>query len=93
MTNIISGFLNWIIGAIIEFIPAPPGLDSVLSMFGDNVYTAWDFISQVNFIVPLDTILTIIGLDIGFRVYMFVAYIVKNVFSAGFRILSSIKIV
>ncbi len=93
MTNILAGFLNSIVGMIIELIPAPVGLDQVLSMFDDNVYTAWDFIAQVNFIVPLDTILTIIGLDIAFRVYMFFAYIVKNVFGATFRLLSTIKIV
>lgn len=93
MTDFIVAFMEGIVGLIIQVLPAPPQLDDVFNLVNENVYTAWDFVSQVNFIVPLDTILFIIGVDISIRLYMIGAFILKNVVGAIIKVASSFKLI
>lgn len=83
MTDIIIGFLNMIGGLIVNVFPSFSSDSSVNGVIANAIITVLDFVADSNFLVPINTILIILGIIIGYRIIMFsiftVNWIIKRI--------------
>lgn len=74
MTDILSGFLDFAFSALNGFFSDMPVYsipDTSYSAVTDGMQTIYDLLVQVNFLIPLDQICIMIGIDLGIRVVKF----------------------
>ncbi len=78
MTDIFCRFLSWIYDVIFLLLPDMPDVSDVLGNLSGNSDVIFDLVKQVNFVVPLPVIVTIISIDLAIRIFFFVLYIVNK---------------
>ena len=76
ITNLIVNIINFVTKIFVKYLP---DLSVVNDVFGKNtgfLDKIYDFVKQVNYIIPLDTIVYIIGIEITIHVILFSVFIV-----------------
>lgn len=76
MTAIIVGFFE-LLASLVGKLPDLSVNNSVLSSMSSGMDTVFDFISQVNFFIPLDHILLIIGLVYSIRAAKLLLFVIN----------------
>lgn len=76
MTEFAVGFLDLLKG-LIEHLPDLSVENEVIANMSDGMDTIFGFIAQVNFFIPLDHMLTIIGLVYAIRCSKFIVFAVN----------------
>ena len=74
MTLFLLNILNWMFDLIQGIVPDLSEMDGFMGNVGSYLDMIFDFVAQVNFIIPLDVIVTIVSLDVSFRLIMFGFY-------------------
>lgn len=74
MTDIIVKVLNWMAG-LVEKLPDMSLESSSMSSITSGLEMIINFLAQVNFLVPIDTILLIISIVYGIRLAKFLIFV------------------
>lgn len=77
MTQLIVAFFNFITGIINNWLPTFTLGDGVLSNVVDAFAYFVKLISNINWLVPVNDVLLIISLLVGYKLVMFVIFIVN----------------
>lgn len=77
MTQLIVGFFNFITGIVNDWFPAFSLGDGVLSRVIDAFSYFVNLIANINWLVPVDDALFIIRLLVGYKLVMFVVFIIN----------------
>lgn len=76
ITNLIVKVIEFIGNIFVKYLPDLSDVNGFLGSNQEFLDKIYDFVKQVNFIVPLDTIVFIIGLEIAIHVIMFTVFVV-----------------
>ena len=68
LTNLIVGLINMICNFMFKIVPDMSNVTSTFSNAQSFAGTVVDFIKQVNFVVPLPTIVAIVTIEVGIQV-------------------------
>lgn len=79
LTNLIIKIIGFVGGGLINLLPDMTFIGDVFSNAENNAQVVKDFIANVNFIVPLPTIVTIAGIEISMHIAMFTLWIGNQV--------------
>ena len=71
MTDIIVSVINWIASIVDTVIPSLSLESAHLSSIVDGLEVIIEFMAQINFLIPLPTILLVISIVYGFRLVKF----------------------
>ncbi len=71
MTDIIVSVINWIASIVDTVIPSLSLESAHLSSIVDGLELIIEFMAQINFLIPLPTILLVISIVYGFRLVKF----------------------
>lgn len=77
MTSIICSVLNFITNLILNHFPSFSIESGTLGSIASSFSTVMDFLSQINFIVPLPTCLMILSLVYGIKLAKFVLFLIN----------------
>lgn len=75
LTDLIIIIIDFVCGFGIKILPDLSDMTSVFSNAESVVGVIVDFIKQVNFIVPLPTIIAIVGIEISIHITIFVFWV------------------
>lgn len=79
MTDLIINALNWIYKVVFALLPELPSeVSEVLGNLSGNSDVIFELLNQINFVIPLPTIVTIICIDLAVRIFFFALYIVNK---------------
>ena len=87
MTAIICNVLSWLQNLIVTRVPAMELGDGVLSSVIAALDTFLDFVSNVNWLVPVNDCLLIISLIVGYRLALFAVFVINWVLRRIFDII------
>lgn len=79
MTQLFCSFIDIGFSFVSIFIPDTSKFDLAFDGLSGFINSIIDFLQQVNFIVPLDTIASIISIEVGIQVVMFSAFFTDKV--------------
>lgn len=71
MTDIIVSVINWMASIVDTVIPSLSLESAHLSSIVDGLEVIIEFMAQINFLIPLPTILLVISIVYGFRLVKF----------------------
>lgn len=77
MTDLIINFIKYITGSVTSELPVYSLSDSSYYSITNGMQTIVDFLAEVNFLIPLNQICIMVGIDLGIRLFKFIVFAIN----------------
>lgn len=79
LTNFINSIINFGFSFVNKALPDMSDIDKAFENLSDSIDTVITWVDNVNYFIPLDTVLTIIGIEVSIQVVLFILYFTDKV--------------